>query len=416
MKPLDLNTDFKTIINCRICNSEKLQEILDLGIQPLANNLQSFEEQTLERKFPLILLRCSDCTSIQLSVNVNPNLMFQEYLWITGTSQSARDHCDNLAEYISEFSKEFSVILEIGSNDGTLLKALKEKTNSMLHGVDPAQNIIESFQEDGIQNHNSFFDLNFASSFYSKFGAVDVVIARNVLSHVPDILEVMNGIDLILAPEGICLIEFHEASKILTEIHYDSIYHEHTFYHSIKSMTKALSHVGLIPFDLIKSPISGGSFVLVSSRNGIKANSRLNEAEQFEESLGVHDEKAWINFAKLSKINLTSINKYLTENSNRKIRAFGASARSSTLINAIGDNSKYLTAIADNNPLKWGKYSPGQHLLIDSPKKIIEKDTEIVFICPFNFETEITTYLAKELDWHGEVVLPLPNQIRKYLI
>ena len=162
MKPLDLNTDFKTIINCRICNSEKLQEILDLGIQPLANNLRSFEEQTLERKFPLILLRCSDCTSIQLSVNVNPNLMFQEYLWITGTSQSARDHCDSLADYISEFSKEFSVILEIGSNDGTLLKALKEKTNSMLHGVDPAQNIIESFQEDGIQNHNSFFDFNFA--------------------------------------------------------------------------------------------------------------------------------------------------------------------------------------------------------------------------------------------------------------
>ena len=416
MKPLDLNTNFKTIINCRICNSEKLQEILDLGIQPLANNLRSFEEQTLERKFPLILLRCSDCTSIQLSVNVNPNLMFQEYLWITGTSQSARDHCDNLADYISEFSKEFSVILEIGSNDGTLLKALKEKTNSKLHGVDPAQNIIQSFQEDGIQNHNSFFDLNFASSFYSKFGAVDVVIARNVLSHVPDILEVMNGIDLILAPEGICLIEFHEASKILTEIHYDSIYHEHTFYHSIKSMTKALSHVGLIPFDLIKSPISGGSFVLVSSRNGIKASSRLNEAEEFEESLGVHDEKSWINFAKLSKRNLTSINKYLIENSNRKIRAFGASARSSTLINAIGDNSKYLTAIADNNPLKWGKYSPGQHLLIDSPKEIIEKDTEIVFICPFNFETEITTYLAKELDWHGEVVLPLPNQIRKYLI
>ena len=416
MKPLDLNTNFKTIINCRICNSEKLQEILDLGIQPLANNLRSFEEQTLERKFPLILLRCSDCTSIQLSVNVNPNLMFQEYLWITGTSQSARDHCDNLADYISEFSKEFSAILEIGSNDGTLLKALKEKTNSKLHGVDPAQNIIKSFQEDGIQNHNSFFDLNFASSFYSKFGAVDVVIARNVLSHVPDILEVMNGIDLILAPEGICLIEFHEASKILTEIHYDSIYHEHTFYHSIKSMTKALSHVGLIPFDLIKSPISGGSFVLVSSRNDIKASSRLNEAEQFEEFLGVHDEKTWINFAKLSKINLASINKYLIENSNRKIRAFGASARSSTLINAIGDNSKYLTAIADNNPLKWGKYSPGQHLLIDSPKEIIEKDTEIVFICPFNFETEITTYLAKELDWHGEVVLPLPNQIRKYLI
>ena len=416
MKPLDLNIDFKTITNCRICNSKKLQEVLDLGIQPLANNLLSFEEQTLERKFPLILLRCSDCTSVQLSVNVNPDLMFQDYLWITGTSQSARHHCNKLADYISEFTKETSVILEIGSNDGTLLKALKEKTNSKLHGIDPAQNIIRSFQEEGIQNHNSFFDLNFASSFYSKYGMVDIVIARNVLSHVPDITEVMSGIDLILAPDGICVIEFHEASKILTEIHYDSIYHEHTFYHSIKSMTKALSHVGLIPFDLIKSPISGGSFVLVSSRNNIKASRKLSEAEQLEESLGVHDEKAWFNFAELSRQNLTSINEYLTKNSHRKIKAFGASARSSTLMNAIGENSKYLTAIADNNPLKWGKYSPGQHLPIDSPKEIIKKDTEVVFICPFNFETEITTHLSTELDWHGEVVLPLPNQIRKYLI
>jgi SAM-dependent methyltransferase len=416
MKPLDLDTDFRTVVNCRICNSERMQEILDLGIQPLANNLRSSKEQTLEKKFPLILLRCSDCTSIQLSVNVNPNLMFQDYLWITGTSQSSRNHCDKLADYISQFSKKFSVILEIGSNDGTLLRALKAKTNSKLHGVDPAKNINESFQEAGIHNHNSFFDLQFASSFYANFGVADVVIARNVLSHVPDIIEVMNGIDLILAPDGLCIIEFHEASKILSEVHYDSIYHEHTFYHSIKSMTTALLKVGLIPFDLIKSPISGGSFVLVSSRNAVKASGRLREAEHFEESLGVYDERTWLNFAKLAKENLAAINKYLIENSNRKIKAFGASARSSTLINAIGESAKYLTAIADNNPLKWGKYSPGQHLLIDSPKKIIEKDTEIVFICPFNFETEITTYLAQELDWHGEVVLPLPNQIRTYLI
>ena len=194
------------------------------------------------------------------------------------------------------------------------------------------------------------------------------------------------------------------------------MYHEHTFYHSIRSMTAALAQVGLVPFDVIKSPISGGSFVLVSSRNSIKASSGLNEAKHIEESLGVHNEKAWQNFAKLAKDNLLSINRYLTENSNRKIKAFGASARSSTLLNAIGENSKKLTAIADNNPLKWGKYSPGQHLLIDSPKQMIQKDTEIVFICPFNFETEITTYLTKELNWHGEVVLPLPNQIRTYLI
>jgi len=416
MKPLDLKSDFSIISSCRICSSNNLQEILDLGIQPLANSLRWPGEQSPEKKFPLILLRCSQCTSIQLSINVNPKLMFQDYLWITGTSQSAQDHCSKLAEYISGLSKKLSVIMEIGSNDGTLLKALNKKVSGKLHGVDPAQNINDSFEEEGIQKHNSFFDLNFASSFLADFGKVDIVIARNVLSHVPDIINVMNGIDLILASDGFCIIEFHEASKILNEIHYDSIYHEHTFYHSIRSMTAALSQIGLVPFDLIKSPISGGSFVLVSSRSGSNVNSRLREAQQLEDSLGVHDERAWLNFAKSSKENLLSINQYLEENSNRRIRAFGASARSSTLMNAIGENSKHCTAIADNNPLKWGKYSPGQHLLIDSPKKIIENSTEIVFIAPFNFETEITNYLTNELDWHGEVVLPLPNKIRSYSI
>jgi SAM-dependent methyltransferase len=416
MNPLDLKSDFKIISHCRICRSTQLQEILDLGIQPLANNLLSSKDFNSEKKFPLILLRCSACTAIQLSVNVNPKLMFQEYLWVTGTSQIAQEHCNKLANYISEISSKSSIILEIGSNDGTLLKALKQKTKSKLHGVDPAHNIINAFVEEGIINHNSFFDHNFASAFLKDFGTVDIVIARNVLSHVPDINEVMNGIDLILAPKGICIIEFHEASKILKEVHYDSIYHEHTFYHSIKSMTAALAHVGLAPFDLISSPISGGSYVLISSRGINKATNVLKQAKQVEEKSGVHDEKAWQNFAKSAKGNLLSINEFLNENSNRKIKAFGASARSSTLLNAIGENSKKLTAFADNNPLKWGKYSPGQHLLINSPKKIIQKETEIVFICPFNFETEITNYLSKELNWHGEVVVPLPNKIRSYSI
>jgi hypothetical protein len=416
MSPLDIETDFRVISNCRICNSSKLQEILDLGNQPLANSLRSLGDQNLEKKFPLILLRCLECTSIQLSVNVNPKLMFQDYLWITSTSQSAREHCDKLAEYISQFADESSVILEIGSNDGTLLKTLKKKTSAQLHGIDPARNLAGIFVEEGIQSHNAFFDLNSASAFLANFGKADIVVARNVLSHVPDIIDVMNGIELILAPEGICVIEFHEASKILTEIHYDSIYHEHTFYHSIRSMTEALSQIGLTPFDLIKSPISGGSFVLISSRINAKISERLSKAKYTEEALGVYNEKSWLHFAKLAKNNLLSINMYLNKNSNRKIRAFGASARSSTILNAIGENSRNLKAIADNNPLKWGKYSPGLHLLIDSPEKIIENDTEIVFICAFNFETEITNYLTQELKWHGEVVLPLPNQMRNYII
>jgi|694.fasta_scaffold102697_3 SAM-dependent methyltransferase len=416
MKISDLENEFAVISSCRICESSNLQEILDLGLQPLANNLRSSEKEGPEKYFPLVLVRCPDCTTIQLSVNVNPKIMFQNYLWTTGTSQSSRDHCDQLSNYIIKISKSSPAILEIGSNDGTLLKALKSKTDGVFHGVDPAQNISEIFTQNGVKNHNVFFNGTFAETFLESYGKIDVVIARNVLSHVPDIIEVMRGIELILASDGLCIIEFHEASKILSEIHYDSIYHEHTFYHSIRSMSEALKKVGLFPFDVFSSPISGGSYVLVSGRDKREPSDRLAAARLFETTIGVQSEESWGNFAKAAKENLKSINEYLHQNSHRKIRAFGASARSSTLLNSIGNNSKKLSGIADNNPLKWGRYSPGQHLLIDSPKKIIQNDTEIVFICPFNFEKEIIHYLTNDLKWHGEIVLPLPNKIRTYQI
>ena len=297
-----------------------------------------------------------------------------------------------------------------------MLREFRKLTNGQIHGVDPAKKISDSARADGISIHADFFDLEFATSFEKDFGTVDIVIARNVLSHVPNLINVMNGIDKLLSESGIFIVEFHEASRILNEIHYDSIYHEHTFYHSIKSMTEAQSKVGLVPFDMMESPISGGSFVLISSRSVRVPSQRLLDAIKREESLGVLSEDAWHNFAKLATKNLEDINDFLKINSKKKFRAFGASARSSTLMNAIGEKVKGLEAIADNNPLKWGKLSPGNHLRIDSPKIVIQSDTEIVFICPFNFEDEIVKYLRDELKWHGEVFLPLPGQPRVYTI
>ena len=416
MAALDLSNDYVTIDKCRICNSSEIQEILDLGIQPLANNLREITDKSDEKKFPLILMRCKNCTSIQLSVNVNPRLMFQDYLWVTGTAETARKHCENLAQEVIKYSTNTAEVLEIGSNDGTLLKEFRKLTSGQIHGVDPAKEISHSARADGINIHADFFNLDFAINFEKEFGKVNIVVARNVLSHVPDLINVMNGIDKLLSEDGFFIVEFHEASRILVEIHYDSIYHEHTFYHSIKSMTQAQSKVGLIPFDIMESPISGGSFVLISSRSARVPSQRLLDAIKREESLGVLSEDAWRNFATLAKKNLEDISDFLKINSRKKIRAFGASARSSTLMNAIGEKAKYLEAIADNNPRKWGKLSPGNHLRIDSPKIIILSDTEIVFICPFNFEDEIIKYLRDELKWHGQVFLPLPGQPKVYVI
>lgn len=416
MATSDLSDDCVSISNCRICNSSNLQVILDLGIQPLANNLREPSDTSEEKKFPLIILRCDGCTVIQLSVNVNPKLMFQDYLWVTGTTETARKHCESLAEEILSVSKANPSILEIGSNDGTLLKILRNMTNGEIHGVDPAREISNNARTNEINIHANFFNSDFASRFLKESRKIDVVIARNVLSHVPDLIDVMRGIDEILEDDGIFIVEFHESSRILSEIHYDSIYHEHTFYHSIRSMTEAQNEIGLKPFDVLESPISGGSFILISSRIAREPTQRLQSAIKREISLGVQSEDAWRQFATKALENLKDINDFLEFNANANIRAFGASARSSTLMNAIGERAKGLGGIADNNPLKWGKLSPGNHLKIDSPRSVINNEIEIVFICPFNFEEEIVKHLREDLHWHGKVFLPLPGQPRIYEI
>jgi len=412
----DLSEDFSEITKCRICNSSELQIILDLGIQPLANALREADDRSEEKKFPLVLIRCTNCTSIQLSVNVNPKLMFQDYLWVTGTTNTAREHCVRIAREICSLVDENPIILEIGSNDGTLLKAFREISNGALYGVDPAMEISNSARQLGIDIRTEFFTSKFAERFRKESGRVNVVIARNVLSHVPDLMDVMKGIDDVLDQNGIFVVEFHEASKILSEIHYDSIYHEHTFYHSIHSMSEAQKSVGLIPFDLLESPISGGSFILISSRDVRPPSTSLTMAMEKEELLGVQSEKAWLEFSRLAKENLTLIREFLSSNTDVKVKAFGASARSSTLMNAIGLPALLLSEIADNNSLKWGKCSPGLYRPIGSPRLVIDNSVDVVFICPFNFEDEIVSYLKHELNWKGKVYLPLPGKPRIYTI
>jgi hypothetical protein len=174
MAALDLSNDYVTIDKCRICNSSEIQEILDLGIQPLANNLREITDKSDEKKFPLILMRCKNCTSIQLSVNVNPRLMFQDYLWVTGTAETARKHCENLAQEVIKYSTNTAEVLEIGSNDGTLLKEFRKLTSGQIHGVDPAKEISHSARADGINIHADFFNLDFAINFEKEFGKVNI--------------------------------------------------------------------------------------------------------------------------------------------------------------------------------------------------------------------------------------------------
>jgi SAM-dependent methyltransferase len=386
---------------------------LNLGNQPLANALRRIEDSTEEIRIPLEIIRCRNCTTVQLSVNVNPVVMFKEYFWVTGTTKIAKDHLEKLSKFIlKRFDRKNPSVLEVGSNDGSLLKTLKKHNFGQLYGVDPAKNIVDLINEPEIIFYTDFFNLNFTTNFLAINGNVDIVIARNVFSHVPDLIDSLKGVSNVIKEDGMFVMEFHEATKILTENHYDSIYHEHTFYHSIKSVSEAAKLAGLYPFDIELSPISGGSFILFFSTIPKEKTSKLIELENNENSSGVLTIQKWNEFAQESLKNIKEIRAYLIKNEAKNICGFGASARSSTLINAIGDECKTLIGLADNNALKHGKLSPGMHLKIDSPKNLVNSKIDIVIIFPFNFEEEIICFLQDTLNWSGEIYLPLPNSPR----
>ena len=411
MVPSDIESNFKVITDCRTCKSNHLKTVLDLGQQPLANALLEHSSD-IEPFIPLELLRCDNCTTIQLGVNVKPELMFRDYLWVTGTSATAQEHCLRLANEIINRVGLDSRILEIGSNDGTLLRNLSKLGAVSLFGVDPAANISDSVSIPNTRIFADFFNNEFVNFFNEELETIDVVVARNVLSHVPDLNIVFKGISSILKDTGKCIVEFHEASKIISELHYDSIYHEHTYYHSLKSIQSAMSVAGLFIYDVTQSPISGGSLVVYASKEPQKPSAAYETLSKSELASGIYRQEAWDEFGTKARIHINELRELFSSMNPNTFAGFGASARSSTLLNAIGDPSSRMKAIADNNPMKWSRYSPGSHILINNPRMVISEEISDIFIFSFNFEDEIINYLVKKLDWHGNVHIPFPNKTR----
>jgi len=412
----DLSSEWVKINSCRTCESNELVNVLDLGMHPLANSLLDVDDQ-YEITAPLVLIRCSACTTIQLSVNVDPRFMFQNYLWVTGSTKTARQHCENLAALIVKKCDKGNLrILEIGSNDATLLQSLINKGASQVYGVDPASNLQQENLPHNIKLYEGFFNHELALKIQDEVEKVDVVVARNVLSHVPNLRDVMLGIEALVTDQSIVVIEFHDASKILTELHYESIYHEHTFYHSIRSIQAALSRIAFKIFDVSPSPISGGSHVIFASRENKEISLELEKALIDEEHSGVYHNDSWRDFASNTSNHLAQLRDIFKSEAQSTWLAFGASARSSTLLNSIGPSARILRRIVDNNPLKQGKLSPGLKLPICDPRDTVDASVEKIFICAFNFEEEITSCLSEELGWRGEVILPLPLKIRRYKV
>jgi len=387
--------------------------VVDLGEQPLANALLGQQDQ-LEGVAPLVLVRCRSCSAIQLSVTVEPSAMFRDYLWVTGTSVSSIEHCRWLAEQILHRTQGNAVsVLEMASNDGTLLRELQTRGADVL-GVDPARNLAEIATDQGIETLPEYFEVPFAENLRAARGPFDVVIARNVLSHVPDPAVAVKALAVSLDMKGICVIEFHRADVIAHELHYDSIYHEHTMYHTLRSMNCIVEDAGLVSFDVLPSPISGGSWVLFAAPAGagVAQTSRWARAWADEEASGVWTSSLWQEFASRVTEHRKALALEVTSrvDSGQVVVAYGASARSSTVLNACGLSSRHIASIADGNVRKQGLFSPGTRIPIEIPTAALLRNPDAVLLLAFNFREEIEQFLRTQ-EWSGDLINAFPSRV-----
>jgi len=401
---------FQVISNCRICGNGNLNNILDLGKQPPANSLRDNLEEPLPF-VPLSIVHCDHCKTVQLKETINPEYLFSRYVWVTGTSSTAQTYssffCDEALKHLPEGEL---FVVEVASNDGTFLKRFKDNGHRVL-GIDPARNIAQIAVEKGIPTLTEFFDNNVAESLVSKQGKADCIFARNVIPHVENIHGVISGMAQCIKDEGIAIVEFHYGENIMSELQYDSIYHEHLFYFSLQSLRYLLEKHGLWAFDYNISPISGGSIALYCSKNKRLKTSRLQEKLDADERSGLSLKEKWLEFAEKCFDHKNKLIEIVKTHAEKEaiIIGYGASARSSTLLNFCGIDHRILTCIADGNSIKHGRYTAGTDISIVSPKEAFAKNPDIVLLLGWNFKEEIISLIREQHHFKGKVILPLPN-------
>lgn len=398
---------------CRICKGKELEIVLDLGKQPPANAL-IHDREVNEQIFPLRLFWCKNCFLVQLLDIVNKKHLFSDYVYMTSASQPIVEHFQKYANDIFEKyfknQKEFSV-LEIGSNDGSLLKEF-QKLGGKTVGIEPAKNLYRISKDAGIKTINEFFSKELATKIALK-EQVSLVVANNVIGHIDDLHELIEGIKILIGEKGIFVFEVPYLVDLIKKLEFDTVYHEHLSYFSILPLIKWTEENDLEIFDIIKQDVHGGSLrIFVSKKDNFQKNDSVKKLVQNEYDLGLNQITIYRKFSKDVEELKTKLKNILNQlkKENKIIFGYGAPAKGNVLLNFCEINSKYLEYIIDTTPLKQGKFTPGTHIPIIHPNKITDlANGHVGLLLAWNYENEI---LNKEKEFRskgGKFLIPLPT-------
>lgn len=403
---------------CRFCGQPLTQVFADLGTSPISNAYIQDDSFMGEKIFPLRVHVCEECKLVQAEVYETPQNIFKEYGYFSSTSQPWVQHCQQYCGQMKEklhLNKD-SFVVEIASNDGCLLKNFV-KCGIPVLGVEPANNIAQMAQSQGIPTLCDFFGEQVAEQIAAKYGQADLLIGNNVLAHVPNLHDFIRGLSVLLAEDGVLTMEFPHLLKLIEECQFDTIYHEHFYYYSLLTVQRIFEHFGLTVYDAEEIPTHGGSLRIYACHSGDdkKISSAVEYilekecAKQLDSLQGYQDFNKRIQ--QLKRDALT----YLIEQKNigKRIAAFGAPAKGNTFLNFCGIGRDFIDFTVDDTPYKQGMFLPGSRIPIYPREKLMEEKPDIVLILPWNWADAIAPQLDFVKRYGGEIITLIP-ELRKY--
>jgi SAM-dependent methyltransferase len=388
---------------------------LDLGDSPLANRfLRAEQREEAEPSFPLDVYFCADCTQVQLGEVVPPEILFRDYIYVTGTSATMPLHFGAMAsQVITRFfggvNKPF--VVEAGSNDGTLLAAFQGQGARAL-GIEPATNIAKLARARGVDTINEFFSEETATQVQREHGNAEVIVGCNVFAHVDDLSGFVRGVKALLAPGGVFVVEVPYLFDLLDKLEFDTIYHEHLSYFSVTALDHLFTKHGLSLFDVEYYPIHGGTIrCYVQHQGGPHQEGARSTYLQQEEARGVRRESMYLDFAaKVLALRgaLVGLLRSLKEKGH-SLAGYGSPAKGNTLLNYMKIDGALLDFLVDKNPMKHGLFSPGVKLPVLSAEELLARRPDYTLILAWNFADEIISQQQAYLRAGGRFIIPLPS-------
>lgn len=403
---------------CAFCGSTALSEVINFGDVALAGGFLKKTQLSSEKKYPLAVVFCRDCYAVQVGDHIDPKVLFKTDFYFSSAIKTLRDH---FADYASEVTGRFlpkpqsATVIEFGSNDGVLLEPLAAQGIGTVIGVDPATNIIKTIKDKQLVLVNDFFNVPVANSIADQYGKADLVMANNVYAHISDINGTAEAVHKALKDDGVFIFEVHYLGKIIQELQYDFIYHEHIYYYSLLALENHLARHGMVIFDIKPIPIHGGSIRYYAAKKGSRygkdISARVTELRRQEKELGYDKAQTYQKFATevaTKKQKLMDLLNTLRRKG-RTVAGYGASGRANTIIQYCGITDKQLDFMIDDAPAKQGLYTPGSHLQIRDNRALTKDKPDYIVLFAWAFYEEIAAKCAKYLEAGGRIIVPLPD-------